>query len=133
MEENKSWRKSGSFVEALGHAWHGLQFGWGAERNIKIQVGLTLVALVAGWALGLPARDMALIAIASGLVLALEMVNTAIEEVSNVISDSYHHHLAEAKRHQLHIHKRSIPGLQFDIDTELDWRHYMGRLHHWAL
>jgi len=97
MEENKSWRKSGSFVEALGHAWHGLQFGWGAERNIKIQVGLTLVALVAGWALGLPARDMALIAIASGLVLALEMVNTAIEEVSNVISDSYHHHLRLVK------------------------------------
>jgi 2-phospho-L-lactate/phosphoenolpyruvate guanylyltransferase len=37
---------------------------------------------------------------------------------------SYEKHLAEAKRHQLHMHTISIPGLQFDIDTESDWHHY---------
>ena len=37
---------------------------------------------------------------------------------------SYQQHLAEANRHQLHIHTISIPGLQFDLDTEQDWQQY---------
>lgn len=56
------------------------------ERNVRIQTGCAIAALLAGLWLDLSRVELALILVAIGLVLAAEMLNSAIERLSDVVT-----------------------------------------------
>lgn len=67
----------------LGHALRGLAGAWRRDRNLRIETGVLILALVlAGW-LGASFVPVLLL---GGLVLGLELVNSAIEAVVDLIS-----------------------------------------------
>lgn len=75
-----------SFAAAAG----GLVLGWRRGRNFRIQVAAGYAAIVLSWWLHLPAGEVAAIAVAAGLVLATETLNTAVEVLVDLVTREYH-------------------------------------------
>ncbi|MBI4021822.1 MAG: diacylglycerol kinase family protein [Candidatus Andersenbacteria bacterium] len=93
----RQWRKSRTFGEACWHAWDGVYFAARQEKNFRVQLVVYAMAMVLGVVLGLPARDLALVVLVSSFILTLEMVNTAIEALANVVDPKYHEGLRLVK------------------------------------
>ncbi len=75
----------GDLVEAFRAAGSGLRHALQTQRNLRVQCGLAAVALGAGLVLGVSAAEMALLLLACGLVLGLELVNTGVEALVDAL------------------------------------------------
>jgi len=93
----RQWRKSRTFSEAFRHAWDGMRFAFKNERNFRVQLVIYVSVLLLGLAIQLSATSLALIVLAASIILVLELVNTAIEVLSNVVSPEYHEGLRRVK------------------------------------
>lgn len=86
---DQSWRKRDTFWDACRHAGRGVVFGWRAERNTRIQFFVALAALILAVWLRLPADQLAMVLLVSSVVIVLEFINTAIEELGDVARPEY--------------------------------------------
>lgn len=85
----RQWRKSRTFGEACRHAWNGVYFAVREEKNFRVQLLVYALALVLGIVVRLPAHDLALVVLVSSFILTLEMVNTALEALANIVNPAY--------------------------------------------
>lgn len=72
---------------SAGFAWAGVQYSYRTQPNFRIETWAAMLAL--SLALWLRAA-LAPVALACALVLALELVNTALEAVVNLVSPERH-------------------------------------------
>lgn len=86
-----------SFGRSIKHSLRGLKQAWRAERNFRFESGVAL--LVAGGALALPLSGLerAVIFLTITLVLALELVNTVLEQLLDVLEPRLHHQVGAVK------------------------------------
>jgi diacylglycerol kinase len=77
------------FLMGFVFAGRGLLAGWRGQRNIKVMVSLALLAVVLGWWLKISSLEWAAITLAVGLVLSLELVNTAGEKLVDLLSPEF--------------------------------------------
>ncbi len=84
----RRWLRSARFAVA------GIRHGWASQRNFRTEVVLGGVALLAALWLRAP---LAPVLLACGLVLGLELMNTALEALVDLISPE-HHRLAQAAK-----------------------------------
>lgn len=89
MDEQQSWRKKDTFKEACQHAWRGVGLGWRAERNTRIQFVVAAVALLLAVLLRLPGIQVVIVLLVSLMVIVLEMINTVIEGLGDVVQPEY--------------------------------------------
>lgn len=80
--------------EAFRAAGCGLKHALATQRNVRIQCALAAGVLAAGVALDLPGAELALLVLACGLVVGLEVVNTGVE----ALVDHLYPHRSEAAR-----------------------------------
>jgi undecaprenol kinase/diacylglycerol kinase (ATP) len=76
--------------KAFIHAWHGLTFFFKNERNGIIQAGVAVLVILMGVYFRLSAAEWIIIFICIGAVIALEMMNAAIEHLCNLVQKEYH-------------------------------------------
>lgn len=81
--------KRNSFFASFYYALKGLQLAV-SERNFKLHIVSTFLVLSLGFALHLTKVEWVLIIICIGMVLGMEIVNTAIEEIVDFVSPEYH-------------------------------------------
>ena len=82
--------KNQSFPKKLRNAFSGIRFAWTEERNFRLHVVLGFAALVV-FALVRPAALWwALIVLCVALVLAAELVNSAIEALTDHLHPELH-------------------------------------------
>ncbi|WP_045246241.1 diacylglycerol kinase family protein [Thermus filiformis] len=74
-------------LASFGFALEGLRYAWREQRNLRVQGLFALLAL--GLAFWLRV-DPVPILLASGLVLSLELVNTALEALTDLAAPTYH-------------------------------------------
>jgi len=67
------------------------------ERNVKIHLVISILVIVLGIINDLSKQEWLFIAFCIGLVISLELVNTAIERVVDLVTDKYHPLAKEAK------------------------------------
>jgi undecaprenol kinase len=79
-----------SLAAAFGYAFAGLRAAWRTQRNVRVHALVALIVVAAGIALRLPLASWALVALAIGLVLAAELLNTALEGVVDLVSPDDH-------------------------------------------
>lgn len=79
-----------SRARSFGHAFAGWQFVLRTQHNAWIHMTVSVLVLVLGLWLGLPARDWALIILAIALVWTSEFINTALEAVVDLASPQQH-------------------------------------------
>ena len=86
-----------SFFAAFGYAGRGVWHTLARQRNFRVHVSAALLVVALSWLLQITPTKWALVVLAMGLVLALELVNTAIEALVDLASPGYPRLAAEAK------------------------------------
>ena len=86
-------RRAASF----GHALRGVGSALRSEVHLQLHAAATAVVLGLGWYLGLNLTEWALVALAVAGVWATELVNTALETLTNLASPDYHPLAGRAK------------------------------------
>ena len=77
------------FLRSFVFAGRGLAGGLRGQRNATVMIVLAAAALALGWIYGISTVEWAVLALAVGLVLALELVNTALEELIDLVCPDY--------------------------------------------
>lgn len=90
-----AWQVASNLLVSFKYAWAGLRYGFSTQRNFRIHVAIGLLAISLGIFLGLSPVEMSLIGITIGLVLAMELINTAIESVVDLTVKQTYHELAK--------------------------------------
>ncbi|MDB5283836.1 MAG: Diacylglycerol kinase [Bacteroidota bacterium] len=76
--------------KSFGYALKGMFIALREQQNMRIHLLAIFVVTVAGIYLGLSAIEWAIIALTIGFVVCAEMINTAIEELVNLVSPDFH-------------------------------------------
>ena len=75
---------------AFGCAFAGLAAAWRGQPNLRIHAVVAALVVVAGATLRIPPVWWALVALAIGLVVAAELLNTAIEAAVDLVTSDDH-------------------------------------------
>lgn len=86
-----------SFFASFGFAGRGIWQTLVKQRNFRVHVSAALLVVELSWFVALSRVEWALVVLAMGLVLGLELVNTAIEALVDMASPGYHPLAAAAK------------------------------------
>ena len=86
-----------SFRRSFLFAVQGFRTALRTERNIKIMIVGGVFAIATGVVIGLDMLSWAIVILCCGVVLAVELLNTAIETVVDLVSPEYHPLAGRAK------------------------------------
>ena len=89
--------KNRAFRERLGFALDGWRAGWRREASFRTQIGLAGAALVALLLLRPAPIWWAIVVVTVALVLALELINSALEAVIDLLHPDIHPEIKAAK------------------------------------
>jgi diacylglycerol kinase (ATP) len=76
--------------DSFGHAFRGLLYTWETQRHLRVHLALTALAVLLGLVLRIGATEWALLALTIALVLSLELLNTVVEAVVDLVTPDYH-------------------------------------------
>jgi diacylglycerol kinase len=74
------------FAESLSNALRGLRFSYRSQRNMTLHTAAAAAAVILGLLLRISFSEMALIILLIASVIVLELLNTAIEEIVNMLT-----------------------------------------------
>ena len=84
-------------LKSVGYAFKGAVLLLKTEASIKVQFGLALIVTVAGFFFNISINEWIIQLLAIGLVMSIEGINTAIEEIANFIHPEYHEKIGHIK------------------------------------
>jgi diacylglycerol kinase (ATP) len=90
-----SWRVAHNLFISFKYAWCGVSYAFSTQRNFRIHVVVGALAISLSVFLHLNRVEISVIGITSGLVMALELLNTAIEAVVDLTVKQTYHELAK--------------------------------------
>jgi len=79
-----------SRIASFGHAFRGWHHVLRTQQNTWIHATIATLVFIAGFWVGLPPRDWAVIILTTAMVFAAEFMNTAIEAVVDLASPAKH-------------------------------------------
>lgn len=82
--------KSPSLWASFRFACEGVVYAFRTQRNFRIHCAISLMVVVAGVGLGLTVEQWAILAAVMGLVFQAELINTAIEAITDRASPEIH-------------------------------------------
>ncbi|MEM9118131.1 MAG: diacylglycerol kinase family protein [Cyanobacteria bacterium P01_F01_bin.56] len=77
------------------YAWQGIYYALRTQRNFRIHALATMAVIALGLTLQLPRADIAVLGLTCGAVMALELINTALEAVVDLTVEQSFHELAK--------------------------------------
>ena len=77
-------------VKTFINAFNGLKYFFKKERNGKIQAGVSVAVVIAGLYLHLSTIEWIITLFSICLVLTLELINSALEHLCNLVHSEYH-------------------------------------------
>ncbi|MCM3161825.1 diacylglycerol kinase family protein [Metabacillus litoralis] len=81
------WKR---FFRSFIFAWSGIIQTFKTERNFQIHVSISFIMLIVGMLLGFTTFEWVLLLFLLGGMLSLELINTALEHVVDLITPDYH-------------------------------------------
>lgn len=84
-------------THSFRYAWEGLKHAWTDEPNFSIHVILSFVAVLVGILLKISTIEFAIIFLVISVGLATELVNTAIESVTDLVTKEHRQEARIAK------------------------------------
>lgn len=82
--------KNRHFIEALHYAREGIRYAFQSERNLRIEGGLFLLALIAGGIVHFARWEWAVLLVTAMIVFGAEFTNTLIEWVCDLYVGDYY-------------------------------------------
>ncbi|WP_204954533.1 diacylglycerol kinase family protein [Metabacillus crassostreae] len=84
--KTSEWKR---FYKSFNFAWNGIFQTFKSERNFQIHVYISSLMIILGFYLKFTMFDWVVILFLIGGMLALELMNTAIEHVVDLITEDY--------------------------------------------
>jgi len=78
------------FIYSVQFAWQGILKFFTNDRNGKIQTVIAITAITLGFILSISSFQWLLVLFCIGLVISLEMINTAIEKFCDMVTTDFH-------------------------------------------
>ncbi|MDO8499300.1 MAG: diacylglycerol kinase family protein [bacterium] len=75
------------------YALRGLRQALQTEQNFRVQILISLVAIVLAIYFSLPTGQIIVVTLLIGWVLTMELINTALEYISDLLKPRLHHHV----------------------------------------
>ena len=82
--------KNHPLAESIGYAFEGIAYAFRYGRNFKIQLGFAALISILAFVLNVDFYQWAILILIFTVVLILELVNTAIETVVDMVSLKFH-------------------------------------------
>lgn len=82
--------KNHPLSESIGYAAQGIRYAIIAGRNFKIQIGFAILVSILGFVMEITSFEWLSLILINSLVLILELINTAIETVVDMVSLNFH-------------------------------------------
>ncbi len=95
VDRPPAWGVAPNLAKSFYFAAMGILYTFRTQRNFRIHLIMTIVAVGLGLGLGCSPVEIVLISLTCGLVLALELLNTALEAVVDLTVGRDYHHLAK--------------------------------------
>lgn len=95
IKRELSWQVASNLFVSFKYAWAGIAYAFQTQRNFRIHVSIGTLATCLGVFLHLSPVEIAVIVLTSGLVLVMELLNTAIESVVDLTVKQAYHELAK--------------------------------------
>lgn len=89
--------KANNLIESFRYAIEGVLYGFRSERNLRIHGLIGLLVLIFAMSCGVTREELAILILVIGVVLAAELLNTAVERVVDLVTEEYHPLAALAK------------------------------------
>jgi diacylglycerol kinase (ATP) len=93
-----SWQVATNLFVSFKYAWSGITYAFKTQRNFRIHVTIGTLASCLGVFLHISSVEIAVIGLTSGLVLVMELLNTAIESVVDLTVKQTYHELAKVAK-----------------------------------
>ena len=93
----EGYMKNKKLINSFKYAFKGIVSSIKSERNMKIHFTMMILVIIAGILLNISMWEWITCFILFGLVISLEMVNTAIETVVDIVSPKYNFQAGRAK------------------------------------
>lgn len=90
-----SWRVASSLLVSFRYAWAGVRYAFRTQRNFRIHVIIGSLALSLAFILQIDPVEVVVISLTIGFVLAMELLNTAIESAIDLTIRQKYHDLAK--------------------------------------
>ena len=90
-----SWQVASNLLLSFRYAWCGISYAFQTQRNFRIHLFIGALAIGLSVFLRLQPVEMAVIGLTSGLVMVMELLNTAIESVVDLTVKQSYHELAK--------------------------------------
>jgi len=84
-------------IKSFGYAGRGIRVVFRSEPNMRIHIVVGLLVLICGFIFKINIIEWILCLLCFGLVLGTEMINTAIENVVDLVSPNHHILAGKAK------------------------------------
>ena len=95
VDRSLSWKVATNLLVSFGYAWQGVAYAFRTQRNFRIHVVVGSFAVSLAIALSLAPVEVAVIILTCGIVLTMELVNTALESVVDLAVEQTYHELAK--------------------------------------
>ena len=82
-------KQTQSLLQSFANAFVGISTFFTADRNGKIHIAITLVVLAAGFAFKITAIEWMIILLCIAIVIALEMMNNALEKLCDKVEPDH--------------------------------------------
>lgn len=90
-----SWRVASNLFVSFKYAWAGLSYAFQTQRNFRIHLVVGTIAIILSLYLHLSRVEVAIIGLTIGVVLMMELLNTALESVVDLTVRQTYHELAK--------------------------------------
>lgn len=84
-------------IEGLRYAFSGIVIAWREERNFRLQILFGILTIILAWLINISRTEFLIIIGMIGLVLASEVLNTALEELCDKFQPTHDPHIAKIK------------------------------------
>lgn len=95
IQRQLAWKVAPNVFLSFRYAWAGVIYALSTQRNLRIHTIIGAIALGLSWFLQIPVMEAAVIGLTIALVLAMELINTAIESVVDLLVKQSYHELAK--------------------------------------
>ena len=85
------------FLTSSGHALRGIAVAVRHERHVRVELVALVVALLLGWWFRLQPWEWTAILLVSGFVLVVELVNSAVEYLLDLLKPRLHDYARDVK------------------------------------
>lgn len=77
-------------IHSFGYAFNGLRVSLSSGQNIKIHLLFAVAVVIAGLLLKITTVEFSIVMVCIGVVISLEVLNTAIEKLCDFVSPQHH-------------------------------------------